>query len=422
MDFLVRGATLDRCHFFHLNPLRGSAGFNPPGQQGLSGQPCGAIENSMTCHRAIIFGAILGLLLVSFQWGLCSAATGFLQAIHPRAFHFPEDHGDHPGFQTEWWYYTGNLVSEVGRSFGYQLTFFRVQLKPHAVDTDSPWRTNQLYFAHLALSDLEKTEFLTAEKAGRGAMGIGGVSSDRNSVRVFLHGWESIIQGKVHQLRADSDRFGIDLKLVSEKLPVLHGNRGLSRKGGAQGQASYYYTLTRMSSQGTLNLGNETFTVTGSSWMDHEFSSNVLSTDQVGWDWIGLQLSGNRELMLYVLRHKDGSIDPFSSGTLVRQDGRAVHLPKEAFVIKPKDFWESQISGARYPSGWQVDILPHGISLHVTPNLKNQELRTTQSTQVTYWEGSVRVKGTARGEMVTGSGYVELTGYAGEFELTLQGD
>jgi len=376
----------------------------------------------MTCHRAVILGAILGLLLFPCQWRPCAASKGFLQAIHSRAFHFPEDHGDHPGFQTEWWYYTGNLVSEGGWPFGYQLTFFRVQLKPYAVGTGSSWRTNQLYFAHLALSDLKKSEFLTAEKAGRGAMGIGGVSSDRDAVRVFLHSWESVIQGEIHQLRADSDRFGIDLRLVCEKPPVLHGNGGLSRKGKAQGQASYYYTLTRMGSRGILKLGNETFTVTGSSWMDHEFSSNVLSAHQVGWDWMGLQLSGNRELMLYVLRHEDGSIDPFSSGTLVREDGSAVHLPEEAFVIKPKDFWESKASGARYPSGWQVDILPHGISLHVTPNLKNQELTTTQSTQVTYWEGSVKVKGTAHGEMVTGSGYVELTGYAGEFELTPQED
>jgi len=351
----------------------------------------------------------------------CPPSEGFLQALEPRALEFPGDHADHPGFQTEWWYYTGNLLGKRDRPFGFQLTFFRVQLTPAAPVPDSAWRTHALFFAHLAVSDAARERFLVAEKSGRGAKGIAGVSSNPSGVRVFLHGWETVIREKTHRLRARSDRFGIDLKLVSQKPPVLHGEEGLSRKGPAPGQASYYYSLTRMGARGTLRVGPETFEVSGLSWMDHEFTSNVLSKEQEGWDWMSLQLSDGSELMVYVLRHKDGSLDPYSSGTLIRKDGTWVHLPKEAFVVRAASYWQSPRSKARYPSSWEVAVLPHSISLKVTPRLKDQELITEQSTGVTYWEGSVRVAGTAAGRRVTGSGYVELTGYAEGFDPAFQG-
>lgn len=361
-----------------------------------------------------------GCLLLLLSWSRGPASEDFQQALQPRAFRFPADHADHPGFQTEWWYYTGNLVTEKGRAFGYQLTFFRVQLKPGPAASGSPWRSNQVYFAHCTLSDLENRKFLAAEKAGRGAVGIAGVSSEDGRIRIFLHNWESLIKGRVHHLRGNGEEFSLSLELVSEKPPVLHGDQGLSRKGSGPSQASYYYSLTRMSTRGVLTLNSERFAVSGSSWMDHEFTSNVLSQDQAGWDWMGLQLSGSRELMLYTLRQNDGSADPHSSGTLVRADGTAVHLPGEAFAIRPTGSWESPGTGARYPSGWQVKVPGHGIRLEVTPNLKDQELVTGESTQVTYWEGSVSVSGQAEGEPVTGAGYVELTGYAERFDISYQ--
>lgn len=375
----------------------------------------------MTKKQPTILVIFLGALTVTFlQWSVCWTAQEFLEAVAPREFRFPEDHGLHPGFQTEWWYYTGNLSSTDGRAFGFQLTFFRVQLKPEPLVTGSPWRSNQLYFAHFAVSDHDEGKFLMAEKAGRGSMGIAGVSSDSEAVRVFLHDWQTVIHGNTHSLRAEGDGLGIDLELISQKHPVLHGEKGLSRKGVGTGQASYYYTLSRMKSKGILILGGKHISVSGFSWMDHEFTSNVLSKDQTGWDWMGLQLSGNKELMLYVLRNRDGSLEPSSSGTLVESDGTPIHLPREAFVIRPLDYWVSKQSRARYPSGWQVEVLPHQMTLTVTPNLKEQELITNRSTQVTYWEGSVRVLGTAAGKEVSGSGYVELTGYASEFEIGLQ--
>jgi predicted secreted hydrolase len=377
----------------------------------------------MTSKNRVRLIVALGLSALGLLLGTATSqgSAGFLQALKPRALEFPKDHGEHPGFQTEWWYYTGNLLDKGERLFGFQLTFFRVQLKPGPVARDSAWRTNELFFAHLTVSDVGSQTFLVAEKSGRGAAGIAGVSSNPSQVRVFVHGWETVIAGKTHQLRAQCDRFGIDLKLVSQKPPVLHGERGLSRKGAGAGKASYYYSLTRMATRGILKVGPETFEVSGLSWMDHEFTSNVLSRDQAGWDWMGLQLSDGSELMVYVLRHKDGSLDPYSSGTLVKKDGTWVHLPKEAFVIKATSYWHSPKSRARYPSSWEVAVLSHDISLKVIPRLKDQELITEQSTQVTYWEGSVSVAGTVAGLQVTGSGYVELTGYGERFEPAFQG-
>jgi len=362
----------------------------------------------------VLFLVALSMVLLAQQ--TCLGAEGFLQAIEPRDWTFPKDHGDHPGFQTEWWYYTGNVESADKRPFGFQLTFFRIQLKAVPVESSSKWRANQLYFAHLTISDMEAQEFLVAERVGRGAVGIGGVSQEQARVQVLLHGWETAIQGKRHHLRAEADRLGMDLTLVSEKPPVFHGKRGLSRKGAGKGKASYYYSLTRMGTKGTVRVDGKNYKVSGWSWMDHEFSSNVLSEDQVGWDWMGLQLSDGQELMLFVLRHSDGSLDPVSSGTLVQKDGMSVHLPKETFTIKPLDHWKSPRTEARYPSGWQVEVFPYDISLEVLPNMRDQELMTAESTQVTYWEGSVGVTGAMSRQPVAGSGYVELTGYAGDFK------
>jgi len=358
----------------------------------------------------------MGLFLVSHPY---PGSEGFLQAVKPRVFSFPKDHGDHPGFRTEWWYYTGNLETAERRPFGFQLTFFRAQLKPVPFVSESKWRSNQLYFAHFTISDIRAQEFLVAEKAGRGAVGIGGVSFHGHRTRLFLHGWEVAIEAKTHHLCAASDQFAIDLRLTPEKPPILHGDEGLSRKGDKEGQASYYYSLTRMSTQGILTVGGQDFKVSGASWMDHEFSSNVLSEDQVGWDWMGLQLSDGRELMLYVLRRKDGSVEPSSSGTLIQKDGTPVHLPQEAFVIQPQDYWKSPQTHGRYPSSWEVEVFPYEISLSILPHMKEQELVTEHSTQVTYWEGGVGVTGMVSGQEVTGSGYVELTGYTHGFNGAL---
>ena len=220
--------------------------------------------------RTILSVTVSALVVCLFLGNVCHASEDFLEASGIREFSFPKDHADHPGFQTEWWYYSGNLVGTDKRAFGFQLAFFRIQLKPEYVATGSSWRSNQLYFAHFTVSDIKNKRFLVAEKAGRGTMGISGTSLDSGQTRVFLHGWESVIQGDIHHLRAQGDGFSIDLELVSEKPPILHGENGLSRKGAGQEQASYYYSLTRMRSRGVLKLGNNKFKVSGFSWMDHD--------------------------------------------------------------------------------------------------------------------------------------------------------
>ena len=172
-----------------------------------------------------------------------------------------------------------------------------------------------------------------------------------------------------------------------------------------------------MKTEGELTINGKTEKVRGLSWMDHEFGSNQLREDQVGWDWFSLQLDNQTELMFFVIRRKDGSPDPYSSGTVVKADGTTSHLKLEDFEIKILDRWKSPKSGGNYPMGWQVKIPTEGIALEIVPELTDQELITNRSTQVTYWEGAVRINGTARKKPVTGVGYVEMTGYAGKLKI-----
>jgi predicted secreted hydrolase len=177
--------------------------------------------------------------------------------------------------------------------------------------------------------------------------------------------------------------------------------------------------LSRLATAGTVTIDGRTYAVNGLSWMDHEFGSGDLDETQVGWDWFGLQLDNGTELMLYRLRRADGSIDPASSGTLIHADGRATFLPAADITVEPLERWRSAASGATYPSRWRIAVPPAGLTLEVVPELADQELRTTRSTQVTYWEGAVRVSGRLGDKPVAGEGYAELTGYAERFRQKL---
>jgi predicted secreted hydrolase len=211
----------------------------------------------------------------------------------------------------------------------------------------------------------------------------------------------------VSQDAASKDKlFAIEFQTRALKNPVEHGQNGVSQKSAGRGQASHYYSFTRLQTTGTLRIGDEKFAVNGQSWFDHEFGSNQLGENQTGWDWFSLQLDDGRELMLYQLRTKDGGIDAFSSGTLVEKDGSNRHLKREDFHIVPTSNWTSP-SGARYPAGWTLRVPNENIQLTVRPEFAAQELRT-QTTGVDYWEGAVAVAGSA-----SGRGYVELTGYGG---------
>ncbi len=359
---------------------------------------------------------ILALLFMFLSQAKISAEE-FKRALPGKVFSFPRDHYAHPEFRTEWWYYTGHLQSpQKDRSFGYQLTFFRSGLKRETKKPASKWSIQDLYFAHLALTNETGKKFDYREKINRGSLGEAGASD--KDFRVWIEDWFVEAGGtekRDHLLKAKDRDFGIELILTPERNPVIHGLNGISQKAEGEGYASYYYSVTRLKTEGKLLLGKKEIPVSGLSWMDHEFGSSQLREYQVGWDWFSIQLENGTDLMLYQIRQKGGNPDPYSSGTIIFPDGKQKHLSLREFQIEVLDKWKSKKSGATYPSGWKVRVPGHGIELTLLPTLKDQELMTGKSTRVTYWEGSVNIEGKLTGSRVKGKGYVELTGDAMPF-------
>ena len=332
---------------------------------------------------------------------------GFARATVVRDFVFPRDHGPHPEFKTEWWYFTGNLFAEDGRRFGYQLTFFRSALTPVPSSRRSDWGTNQIFMAHFAMTDPVDERFYFQERFSRAALELAGAES--YPLKVWLEDWSATSLDISFPLRLDAETEDVAIKLIlyQAKPIVLQGENGLSQKSAEPGNASYYYSMTRLPTEGRLRIGNQTFQVSGSSWLDREWSTSVLGDDQVGWDWFSLQFNDGNELMYYQLRKKDGSADPLSRGVLVNEDGRTQSLRSTEIDIEIKDRWRSPVTGATYPNAWSLAIPEKDIMLNIVPVLKGQELTTT----VRYWEGAVDVQGRQNGKPVNGYGYVELTGY-----------
>ena len=332
---------------------------------------------------------------------------GFAKALTVRDFSFPEDHGPHPDFRNEWWYITGNFDGPDGRRFGFEITIFRFSLTPTPPEPDSNWRTNQVYIAHLAVTDADQNRFYVAERFSRGALGLAGARAE--PLRVWIDDWEiaSETGDSPWRVRAADDEVALDLALTPLRQPVLNGDRGLSRKSSSIASASYYYSITRLQTEGTLTIDGDEYRVSGLSWLDREWSTSALASDQVGWDWFALQLSDGTDLMLYNIRKSDGTADNNSSGTLSTGTGEAVRLKLSDFEIDVNDTWESP-QGGTYPSGWTLRLPERDLELDVVPVISDQELFTT----VRYWEGAVDVTGTHDGERVSGRGYVELTGYA----------
>jgi predicted secreted hydrolase len=324
---------------------------------------------------------------------------------------FPADHAAHEDFRIEWWYYTGNLRAVDGHEFGYELTFFRTGI---AVRPENPsrWAVRDLYMVHFAISDIASARFRHFQRLARAGVGWAGAATDR--YRVWNGDWEARLDGETHQLTAHQGDAALDLQLVSQKPPVLHGDRGLSRKGPSPGNASYYYSLTRLATQGKLSLDGKTYEVAGLSWMDHEFSSSFLEPGQQGWDWLSLQLDDRRELMLYRIRRSDGRVDPFSSATLVDAQGHARHLRAEQFTLMPGNNWHSPQTGGDYPLVWTVRIPDAQLEIRVDAAFAGQELDTRSTTGLAYWEGSIWAQGNSAGQPVHGRGYLEMTGYAGK--------
>jgi predicted secreted hydrolase len=347
----------------------------------------------------------------SSEWlSIPGTNTGFEKADQPRTFSFPADHGAHPAFQTEWWYFTGNLQATDGSRFGYELTFFRRGLSPQAVERSSAWSSNEIYMAHFAVTDGKGRQFYNYQRFSRAGDDLAGAMVDPLA-KIWLEDWSAQqLNTSRWQLSASDGKIKIALDLTDLTGAALQGDQGLSRK--SKDNASYYYSLPRMQSSGKMTIDGQEFQVDGLSWMDHEFSTSALALDQVGWDWYALQLDDQTEVMLYMLRKADGSIDSYSGGSYIDPDGKVTTLALSDFQVKPTGSWTSPHSQAKYPSGWILSIPSKEIELTIAPLIQDQELNLS----FVYWEGAVDIHGAVGGKSVSGHGYVELTGYAASMQ------
>ena len=393
---------------------------------------------------------------VGITEALSADTVGYARVDGPRPFTFPLDHGPHPEYKTEWWYLTGHLRTSSGRRFGYQFTLFRTAIRPPApagsssdgapqrmaepaetvptrqrstpatatpsttapsTTTPSGWRTDQIYMGHFAIVDEQTQVFRHEERFGRGAAGVAGAQAE--PFRVWLDDWslsaipadQSLAPahaspfGPAMALRAIGDPAALTLTLTPTREMLLQGDQGYSRKGYESGQASYYYSYTRLASEGTLVVGADTFTVEGFSWLDREWSSSLLSDGQTGWDWFSMRLGDGSDLVFFRLRERNEADVPYTYGRLRHPDGRLQDLTE--YTLTPTAFWRPpDVPEAAYPIAWNLVLPEASMDLTITALAPEQELHTT----VRYWEGAVDVIGSHRGE-----GYVELTGYVDEF-------
>lgn len=333
----------------------------------------------------------------------------FQTALPGYRYEFPRDYFNHPDYQTEWWYYTGNVQSADGHKFGFELTFFRQGLTRDPKQ-NSAWDLRDIYFAHFALSDLTGKRFFHTERTNRAGPGLAGASA--NLQKVWNENWSVEWVNGEERLAAFAGSFALSLSLRPLKPPVIHGANGVSAKSAGPGRASHYFSETRLRASGSLTFDARQYSVTGLAWMDHEFFTHQLEVNQTGWDWFSIQLGDNSELMLFQLRRTDGSIDPFSAGTYVDAGGNSRHLRAADFQLTPMaGAWVSPSTHARYPIEWHIQVPALNLTLAVTTPLPSQELVATSNVAPSYWEGAVLLQGKKNSADIAGSGYLEMTGY-----------
>jgi predicted secreted hydrolase len=341
----------------------------------------------------------------------------YARAVEPIELTFPQDHGAHPEYRTEWWYYTGNLETPEGDPLGFQLTFFRSALTPFMTERTSDLASNQVYMGHFAVSDGRIDQHYSFDRYSRGAGGLAGAEVTPETsprYRVWLEDWvaEEIEPGVINlraQTSTGQENVAIDLILRETLPPLLHGEQGLHQKGLEAGNASYYYSLTGLDVDGTVTTPDGNTPVTGQAWMDHEFGTSALSADVLGWDWFSVQLENGDKLMLYQFRMAEGAPPIPTQSTLRRANGEVRILSGEEYAIEALDSWTSPRTGIVWPMGWQVTIPSEEISLNIQPLFEDQEMNV----QFVYWEGAIEAEGTLAGEPISGTGYVEMTGAGG---------
>ena len=341
---------------------------------------------------------ILAFLFCIFP--LAAAHIDYREALPGYSYQFPRDHFDHQDFRTEWWYYTGNVTGPAGERYGFELVFFR-QGERGDEQSQSSWAVKNIYLAHAALTDAHGKRFRYEERLNREGPGIAGASFDRR--RIWNGNWSAQWggenqTGETQTLDALTPDFRFHLQLTPEKPFVIHGEKGVSQKAAGAGRASHYVSFPRLAVSGTIDA----HPVTGTAWMDHEWFTEQLAPDQVGWDWFSIQLENHTELMLFDLRRKDGSTDPYSSGTFIDARGAAHHLKHEDFTLQPLSHW------GKYPVAWSIRVPSLNIDLSEKPVLEDQALHSKQG-GANYWEGAVDYSGTHKGV-----GYLEMTGYEGQ--------
>ena len=343
-----------------------------------------------------------------------SVSDRFKRATVPNDIIFPRDFGAHPDYQTEWWYYTGNLKGKDGREFGFQFTVFRRSLEPLKEDADSAespssaWRTQQIYFSHFTISDIANEKFYYDELYSRGSAELAGANAE--PYHVWIENWQiKEVEGGKVRVSAETEKFALDLTLSQTLPPILHGQGGLSAKSLEEGNASYYYSQIQQKAVGSVRVGDEQIEVTGNVWKDHEYSTSVLSKGSVGWDWISLQFDNGGGLMLFQIRREDGTIELASGGTLIAPDGSTTPLKLADWELTMTDYWESPTTGANYPVGWELSLPNYGIALKGKARINNQELTLSSGA---YWEGAVRFAGELQQKPLQAEGYIEMVGYA----------
>jgi len=338
-----------------------------------------------------------------------TANAQYRDALPGYRFEFPRDHFSHPDFETEWWYYTGNVKSPEGRRFGFELTFFR-QGVTRDPTRNSAWDVRDLFLAHLALSDLDGQRFYHSERTNRSGPGIAGVSE--KNFRIWNGNWQVRWDRESQKLQAVDDRFVLQFVLHPEKPPVIHGENGVSQKAAGQGHASHYISLTRLAVNGSMEVKGKEFSVSGLAWMDHEFFTHQLAADQAGWDWLSVQFDDDTELMVFRIRKKDRSVDPYSAGTFIDTRGNTIHLRRSDFTFEPLgNTWTSPDTQAVYPIAWKVFVPKLGIEFIVNTSLPSQELANNDHFSPSYWEGAVTANGHHEKQLSQGVGYLEMTGY-----------
>lgn len=353
----------------------------------------GCSETAPPERPAVAVGSALG-----------GSPAGFARAEAPRPFRFPADQGPHPEFRNEWWYLTGNLHSPAGERFGFQVTFFRIALAPETAARPSHWASGQVWMAHAALTEVTAGTHSAEERFARQALGLAGAQAE--PFRVWLGDWrlEARDDKGTWALRIHTDPFDLSFTLEPTKPIVLQGKEGLSQKSAEPGNASYYYSIPRLHTQGEIRSGDRRVEVEGWAWLDREWSTSALAADQVGWDWFALQLTDGRELMFYRLRRTDGSADPHSAGSLVDADGSYRRIGPDEISLQPSRWWSQ--GERRYPIDWTLEIAPWHQRLRVRALVEDQLMDLS----VRYWEGAVEVIDPASGAPL-GSGYLELAGY-----------